>query len=51
VRFDARLADAWRLKQTIAEAFPASPAAVDFRRVADDMGRWPWRAAMPLQAA
>jgi flagellar biosynthesis protein FlhG len=43
-RFDARVADAWRLKQTIVEAFPASAAAVDFRRVADDMGRWPWRA-------
>ncbi|MBN8757132.1 MULTISPECIES: MinD/ParA family ATP-binding protein [Variovorax] len=43
-RFDARIADAWRLKQTIVEAFPASAAAVDFRRVADDMGRWPWRA-------
>jgi flagellar biosynthesis protein FlhG len=50
VRFDPRIADAWRLKQTIAEAFPASPAAVDFRRVADDVGRWPWRTAMPLAA-
>lgn len=51
VRFDARIPDAWRLKQTIAEAFPASAAAVDFRRLADDVGRWPWRAAVPLQAA
>jgi flagellar biosynthesis protein FlhG len=50
VRFDPRIADAWRLKQTIAEAFPASPAAVDFRRAADDTSRWPWRMAMPLAA-
>lgn len=50
VRFDPRIADAWRLRQTIAEAFPASPAAVDFRRVADDTSRWPWRTAMPLAA-
>ncbi len=41
---DARLADARRLHQTVVEAFPASPAAVDFRRVAGDMGLWPWRA-------
>ncbi|MGJ7527637.1 MinD/ParA family ATP-binding protein [Variovorax sp. GB1P17] len=45
VRSDARLADAWRLRQTVVEAFPASAAAVDFRRIADDMGRWPWREA------
>lgn len=48
VRADPRLADAWRLGQTIVEAFPTSAAAVDFRRIADDMGRWPWReAAVP----
>jgi flagellar biosynthesis protein FlhG len=47
VRSDPRLADAWRLGQTIVEAFPASAAAVDFRRIADDMGRWPWREATP----
>eukprot|EP01038_Epipyxis_sp_PR26KG_P020139 gene20139-28503_t len=38
VRSDARLADAWRLRQGVVEAFPASAAAVDFRRIADDMG-------------
>ena len=49
-RFDERIADAWRLKQTVVEAFPASAAAVDFRRVADDMGRWPWRTGTPAAA-
>lgn len=43
VRTDPWLADAARLRQTVVEAFPASAAAVDFRAIADDMGRWPWR--------
>jgi len=47
VRADAHLADARRLGETVVEAFPASPAAVDFRRIAGDMGRWPWRIAAP----
>lgn len=47
VRADAHLADARRLGQTVVEAFPASPAAVDFRRVAGDMGLWPWRMPEP----
>jgi flagellar biosynthesis protein FlhG len=52
VRADAHLADARRLNQTVVEAFPASPAAVDFRRIAVDMGHWPWRqAARPASAA
>jgi flagellar biosynthesis protein FlhG len=50
VRFDPLVADAWRLKKTIVEAFPASHAAVDFRRIAGEVDRWPWRAAEPLQA-
>ena len=47
VRADAHLADARRLGQTVVEAFPASPAAVDFRRVASDIGLWPWRMPEP----
>jgi len=47
VRADAHLSDARRLGQTVVEAFPASPAAVDFRRVASDMGLWPWRVPEP----
>lgn len=50
VRFDPLVADAWRLKQTVVEAFPASHAAVDFRRIAGEMDRWPWRMAEPQQA-
>lgn len=47
VRSDPHLADARRLRQTVVEAFPASPAAVDFRRIAVDMAGWPWRTAVP----
>ncbi len=43
VRADPHLADARRLSQTVVEAFAASPAAVDFRRAAAAMERWPWR--------
>jgi flagellar biosynthesis protein FlhG len=42
VRRDAHLADARRLRQTVVEAFPTSPAAIDFRRVADALWLWPW---------
>ena len=41
VRSDANVAPARGLGQTVAEAFPASAAAVDFRRIAAAMGRWP----------
>ncbi|MBO9649257.1 MAG: flagellar biosynthesis protein FlhG [Variovorax sp.] len=44
VHADAHHADALRLGLTVVEAFPASPAAVDFRRIASDVLRWPWRA-------
>lgn len=47
VRGDPHMADAHRLKETVVGAFPASAAAVDFRRIAADMGRWPWRAREP----
>ena len=45
VQADLRMAGARYLNQTVVEAFPASPAAADFRRIADDMGQWPWRPA------
>ncbi|MBO9515076.1 MAG: flagellar biosynthesis protein FlhG [Variovorax sp.] len=44
VRADAHLADARCLGRTVVESFPATPAAVDFRGIAADMLRWPWRA-------
>jgi len=45
VHSDARLPGARRQQQTVVEAFPASPAAEDLRRIANDMGQWPWRPA------
>ncbi len=48
VRADAHLRDARRLNRTVVDAFPASPAAVDFRRIAADMGQWAWRPAASL---
>jgi flagellar biosynthesis protein FlhG len=48
VRADPHLGDARRLCRTVVEAFPASPAAVDFRRIAADMGQWPWRPGASL---
>ena len=45
VRRDVRLAGARRQLQSVVEAFPASAAAEDMRRLADDMGQWPWRPA------
>jgi flagellar biosynthesis protein FlhG len=50
VSADPHMADARRLNETLVDAFPASPAAVDYRRIAADMGRWPWRAAAPQRA-
>jgi len=52
VRLDARLGGARRQQQTAVEAFPASPSSVDLRRIASDMGQWPWRpAAAPHKQA
>jgi flagellar biosynthesis protein FlhG len=50
VRTDPHLQDAQRLHQTVVEAFPASPAAIDFRGLAAGMGQWPWRAAASPRA-
>lgn len=46
VQTDLRMSGARYLNQTVVEAFPASVAAADFRRIADDMGQWPWRPAV-----
>ena len=43
VRADPHLNDARRLRRTVVEAFPASPAAVDFRVIGADVAQWPWR--------
>ena len=43
VRADPHQADARRLYQTVVEAYGTSPAAVDFRRIADELWRSPWR--------
>ncbi|MEJ7687149.1 MAG: cellulose synthase operon protein YhjQ/BcsQ [Variovorax sp.] len=48
VRADPHLQQARRLNHTVVEAFPASPAAADFRRIAADMGQWAWRPAASL---
>ena len=49
-RLDAHVGGARRQQQSAVEAFPASPFAQDMRRIADDMGQWPWRpAASPRQ--
>jgi len=50
-RRDPRMGSAKRQQQCVVEAFPASPFAEDMRRLADDMGQWPWRpAASPRPA-
>ncbi|MBT2335639.1 flagellar biosynthesis protein FlhG [Variovorax paradoxus] len=51
VRADPHLPDARRLGQTVVEAFPASPAAVDFRVIAAAIAQWPWRPAVRPQDA
>ncbi|WP_180988663.1 MULTISPECIES: flagellar biosynthesis protein FlhG [unclassified Variovorax] len=48
VRAETHAADAGRLGRTVVEAYPASPAAEDFRRIADEMGQWPWRPGASL---
>ena len=46
VHADARLSGAQRQqRQTVVEAFPASPSAEDLRGIANEMGQWPWRPA------
>jgi flagellar biosynthesis protein FlhG len=40
---DARLPHARQLQQDVVEAFPASQAAVDFRRLAMELPQWPLR--------
>lgn len=42
VRSDPHMAGARRLKKTVLEAYPASPASVDFRRIASEVEQWPW---------
>lgn len=41
VRADPRLPQAQRLNLTVVEAFPASPAAIDFCQIASDFLHWP----------
>jgi flagellar biosynthesis protein FlhG len=43
VSADAGLPRAQQLHMSVVEAFPANPAAVSFRRIADDLTKWPWR--------
>jgi len=49
VRADAHLDDARRLGRTVVEAFPASPAALDLRRLAADVLRWPSHSPAPAR--
>lgn len=42
VRSDPHMAGARRLNKTVLEAYPASPASVDFRRIASEVEQWPW---------
>ncbi|MDH6591075.1 flagellar biosynthesis protein FlhG [Variovorax sp. TBS-050B] len=51
VRTDPHMPDARRLGQTVVEAFPTSPAAVDFRVIAAAVSQWPWRPAARPQDA
>ncbi len=54
VRADPRLAQARRLNLAVVEAFQTSPAAMDFRQIASDLLRWPWRVpvgSLPLRVA
>lgn len=45
VHLDARMDGARRQQQSVVDAYPASPAAEDVRRIASDMAQWPWRPA------
>jgi flagellar biosynthesis protein FlhG len=51
VRADPHMPAARRLGQTVVEAFPTSPAAVDFRVIAAAVTQWPWRPAVRPQDA
>jgi flagellar biosynthesis protein FlhG len=51
VRSDANVTPARGLGQTVIEAFPASAAAVDFRRIAAAAARWSGRPAAGAQSA
>ena len=54
VRADPRLAQARRLNLAVVDAFQTSPAAMDFRQIASELLRWPWRApvgSLPLRVA
>ncbi len=51
VRTDPHMPTARRLGQTVVEAFPTSPAAVDFRVIAAAVTQWPWRPAVRPQDA
>jgi len=48
---DGGLVAARSRQLTVVEAFPASPSAQDARRIADDMGQWPWRPAVAHKPA
>ncbi|MDM0042989.1 flagellar biosynthesis protein FlhG [Variovorax dokdonensis] len=48
---DPRLEDARRLGRTVVEAFPASPAALDLRRVASALLHWPRQSPAPRAVA
>ncbi|VTU27014.1 cell division ATPase MinD [Variovorax sp. PBS-H4] len=48
VRAEIHADAAGRLGRTVVEAYPASPAAADFRRIADEIGQWPWRQGTSL---
>ena len=42
IRSDPHMASARRLNKTVLEAYPASAASVDFRRIASELEQWPW---------
>lgn len=42
VRSDPHVAGARRSNKTVLEAYPASAASVDFRRIASEVEQWPW---------
>ncbi len=51
VAADASLPRAQQLHMSVVEAFPASSAAVSFRRMANDLLKWPWRACDRISAS
>lgn len=46
-----RIARAAALGVSVVSAFPAAPAAIDYRRIAADMLHWPWRPIAARAAA